>query len=132
MSNGSEHTPERNYEKLIEEAREYGREFRLGSSPGSEAMGDLFDGLAEAIEYLWGRVRELRHEWLDAGTEREELRAERDRLRQQLDAIREALTKERVILVERHRGYTVENYSNPLVPVKAIEAVLSGGDKTDD
>jgi hypothetical protein len=52
------------------------------------------------------------------------LRAERDALQAQLDAVRESLTNDRVILVERRNGYTVENYANPLVPVKAIEAAL--------
>lgn len=45
-------------------------------------------------------------------------------LRAQLDSIRSALAKDRVILVEKRNGYTVENYADPLVPVKSIEAVL--------
>lgn len=45
-------------------------------------------------------------------------------LRAQLDSIRSALINDRVILVEKRNGYTVENYANPLVPVRSIEAVL--------
>lgn len=80
---------------------------------------------AEAIQALVAEnetlLRAQQEQWHENDVS---LKAENDALQAQLDGIRAALTKDRVIMVSRHNGYSVEDYSNPLVPVKAIETVL--------
>ena len=81
---------------------------------------------------LLAEGREMAGEWGPLLRRVRAAEAERDALQAKVAAVREALTKDRVIMVTRFNGYTREDYSNPLVPVKAVEAALAEGDNTNE
>ena len=80
------------YQALVDELRSTAARWEERGVP---SVLNLDSRSADAIEALiaensdcFARIRELRNEWLDAGEERERLRAERDALRAQLDRVR--------------------------------------------